>query len=70
MRAVLIWLVRAYQLMLSPYFGGHCRFQPTCSEYMLTALQHNDSVTGLRLGVSRLCRCHPFHAGGVDPVPE
>ena len=70
MRAVLMWLVRAYRLVLSPYLGGNCRFHPTFSEYMLTALQRHGSATGVKLGLSRLLRCHPFRPGGVDPVPE
>ncbi len=70
MRAALIGLIRVYQLALSPYIGGQCRFHPTCSEYMLEALRVHGAGTGIRLGLGRLLRCQPFCPGGVDPVPS
>lgn len=70
MRSVLMGLIRTYQLVLSPYIGGQCRFHPTCSEYMLEALRRHGPVSGVRLGLRRLLRCHPFCAGGIDPVPS
>ena len=66
----LIALIRAYRLALSPFFGGHCRFHPTCSAYALKAVQRFGAVRGSWLALRRLGRCHPWHAGGFDPVPE
>lgn len=63
--------VRLYRLFISPLFGPACRFQPSCSAYMLEALQKHGIVRGLFLGAWRLLRCHPWHkACGLDPVPE
>jgi hypothetical protein len=70
MAKILISLVRLYQLTLSPLVGMHCRFQPTCSHYMIEAIQQHGSLKGTWLGLRRLSRCHPFSKGGVDPVPE
>jgi putative membrane protein insertion efficiency factor len=61
--------VRFYQLALSPYLGGRCRFQPTCSHYALEALRVHGFFKGWALAVWRLLRCHPFSRGGYDPVP-
>ena len=69
MRALLILIVRAYQVVLSPLFSGCCRFEPSCSNYMIEALQTHGAVKGLYLGVKRLLRCHPFGKSGYDPVP-
>ncbi len=68
-RRVLIALVRAYRLLLSPWLGSSCRFEPTCSAYSLQALQQHGAVMGASLTVGRLLRCHPFCRGGHDPVP-
>jgi putative membrane protein insertion efficiency factor len=68
-RTALILLVRAYQVVLSPLFTGCCRFEPSCSNYMIEALQVHGVVKGLYLGVRRLLRCHPFGKSGYDPVP-
>lgn len=65
----LVFLVRAYQLALSPHFGGQCRFDPSCSEYAVDALEVHGPVRGLRLAALRIARCHPFSPGGFDPVP-
>ena len=70
MRTLLIGLVRAYQLLLSPYLGGHCRFTPTCSQYALDALRQHGAARGSWLAARRLLRCHPWCAGGADPVPD
>lgn len=64
-----IALVRLYQLGISPGLPSSCRFAPSCSQYMLEALQRHHALKGLLLGTWRLMRCHPFHPGGVDPVP-
>ena len=69
MRTALILLVRAYQVALSPLFSGCCRFEPSCSNYMIEALQTHGVVKGLYLGIMRLLRCHPFGKSGYDPVP-
>ena len=70
MRRVLIGIIRAYQLVLSPFMGRQCRFEPTCSCYAIEAIKRHGSVRGGWMGVKRICRCHPFSPGGYDPVPE
>jgi len=68
-RHALIFLIRLYQLLLSPFVGGHCRFHPSCSVYAIEAIQRHGCLKGLRLSLVRLVKCHPFHPGGVDLVP-
>jgi len=68
MREVLIVLLRGYKRFLSPLLPSACRFHPTCSEYMREAIEKHGAVRGVYLGTRRLLRCHPFHAGGFDPV--
>jgi uncharacterized protein len=63
-------LVRGYQLAVSPMFPPSCRFYPSCSEYALEALRIHGAWRGLGLSVCRICRCNPWNAGGVDPVPS
>ncbi len=70
MRRLLIALVRAYRLFLSPSLGSACRFAPTCSLYAIEALEKHGAVSGSYLTVARLARCHPWCAGGTDPVPH
>lgn len=70
MRAALLGLIRFYQLLLSPFVGQHCRFYPSCSQYALEAIERHGAVRGSWLAIKRLARCHPWHAGGVDPVPD
>jgi putative membrane protein insertion efficiency factor len=62
-------LVRAYQLLLSPFAGGACRFEPSCSAYAMTAIEHHGLLPGLLLAIKRVARCHPFARPGFDPVP-
>jgi hypothetical protein len=62
-------LIRAYQYTLSPILGRSCRFYPTCSNYAYEAIRQHGPFKGLYLAAKRLLRCHPFHPGGVDPVP-
>ena len=69
MKQVLILMVRAYQLVLSPLMGAQCRFQPTCSHYAIEALQKHGAWRGGWLAMRRVGRCHPWHPGGYDPVP-
>ena len=63
-------LIRGYQLAVSPLLGQRCRFYPTCSQYTLEAVETHGVLRGLWLGVRRVAKCHPFHPGGFDPVPE
>ncbi|MBS1130574.1 MAG: hypothetical protein H6R16_1576 [Proteobacteria bacterium] len=69
MKYLLIALVRGYQYAISPFLGRSCRYVPTCSEYMVDAVQKHGAFRGGWLGVKRVCRCHPWHPGGYDPVP-
>jgi hypothetical protein len=69
MKHLLILLIRAYRYMLSPWWGGQCRFTPTCSEFATQALDQYGAVKGSWLAVCRVGRCHPLRAGGFDPVP-
>ncbi len=69
MRHVLVALVRIYQRYISRWTPPTCRFTPTCSEYAVQALGRYGAVRGLGMALWRLCRCHPFHPGGNDPVP-
>lgn len=66
----LIGLVRFYRFFLSPWLGSACRFEPTCSAYAMQALQRHGAAAGSALTLHRLLRCHPWCAGGHDPVPE
>jgi uncharacterized protein len=70
MQRLLMSLVRAYRLLLSPSIGSACRFEPTCSQYSLLALEKHGAAWGSYLTLARLARCHPWCAGGHDPVPE
>jgi putative membrane protein insertion efficiency factor len=70
MRQVLMTIIRLYQLTVSPLLGPHCRFYPSCSCYAHTAIERHGVVRGTWLGLKRLLRCHPFTAGGYDPVPD
>lgn len=69
MKAVVLALIRLYQITLSPLLGNRCRFHPTCSVYAQEAIAKYGVLKGIYLGTRRLLRCHPFHAGGIDPVP-
>jgi putative membrane protein insertion efficiency factor len=65
--AVLITLVRMYQIVLSPFLGGHCRFTPSCSHYFIGAVRKHGPWRGSWMGLCRILRCHPWHPGGYDP---
>jgi putative membrane protein insertion efficiency factor len=67
---LLIWLVRSYRRWVAPLLGPHCRFWPSCSAYALTAVSRHGAFRGGWLTVRRLLRCHPWHPGGLDPVPD
>ncbi len=70
MKRLLLALVRGYQLLLSPVLGNNCRYYPSCSAYTLEAIEKHGPWRGLWLGIKRVSRCHPFHEGGYDPVPD
>ena len=70
MQKLLILFIRAYRQLLSPFFGQNCRFYPSCSCYAINALESHGVIRGSVLAVKRVLRCHPWHAGGMDPVPE
>jgi len=67
-RAVAL-LIRGYQVTVSPLLPAACRYQPSCSQYTLDAVERYGALRGVWLGTKRIARCHPFHPGGYDPVP-
>lgn len=67
--ALLVLGIRAYQFALSPFLGSACRFAPSCSEYAIEAVRRHGPLQGSWMGARRIARCHPFHPGGLDPVP-
>ena len=69
-KAALILVVKAYRLLLSPWLGSACRFEPTCSVYSIGALEQHGAARGSYLTLKRLARCHPWCEGGHDPVPQ
>jgi uncharacterized protein len=69
MKTLLTFLLRIYQVVLSPLMGPRCRFYPSCSNYAIEALRVHGAARGSYLAARRVCRCHPWNAGGVDPVP-
>ena len=70
MKKIIIYLIKFYQITLSPLLGSNCRFQPTCSQYMIEAINLHGVLKGLSLGFKRISKCHPFGSKGYDPVPE
>jgi putative membrane protein insertion efficiency factor len=68
-RRILVGIIRGYQYLLSPWWGSQCRFTPTCSNYAIEALERHGALRGAWLSVRRVLRCHPWSAGGYDPVP-
>lgn len=70
MKKALLLLIKIYKITLSPLLGRHCRFLPTCSAYTYEAVEKHGALRGAILGLKRILKCHPFHAGGHDPVPE
>jgi len=69
MKKLLKIFIKFYQYFISPLTGRNCRFYPTCSSYALEAIEKHGTVKGSVLAGKRILRCHPFHAGGFDPVP-
>ena len=70
MRRLLIILISCYKACLSPFMGNNCRFYPSCSCYAETAIKNHGVITGSWLAARRLARCHPWHPGGIDFVPD
>jgi putative membrane protein insertion efficiency factor len=69
MKSVLLALIDGYRLLLSPFFGSQCRFYPSCSSYAREAIDVHGPLRGAWLAIRRISKCHPWHPGGVDPVP-
>jgi putative membrane protein insertion efficiency factor len=68
MQNILLWLIRVYARLISPVLGPCCRFYPSCSRYAVEAIEKHGVIKGGMKTCARLCRCHPFHPGGFDPV--
>lgn len=69
MKHIALFLIRIYRLFISPLLGHHCRFDPTCSAYTYEAIKKYGFLRGIFLGGKRILKCHPFHQGGIDPIP-
>lgn len=70
MKTVIIFVIKWYQMLISPLFPPACRFYPTCSEYMIDAVRVKGVIKGVLCGFKRILKCHPFHKGGVDFVED
>ena len=68
MKYVMIYMIKFYRNFISPWLGHHCRFEPTCSQYSLQAIQKYGAIKGGYLSFRRITKCHPFHPGGYDPL--
>jgi len=69
MKKIIVFLIKFYQITLSPLLGSNCRFQPTCSQYMIEAINLHGVLKGVNLGIKRISKCHPLGSKGYDPVP-
>jgi hypothetical protein len=69
MKALLLFMLRAYQYAIRPLMGANCRFFPSCSDYACEAVERHGAAKGGWLAARRVARCHPYHPGGYDPVP-
>ena len=70
LKKIIIFLISGYRRLISPLFPPSCRFQPTCSQYAMEAIEKFGAFRGSWLAIKRILRCHPFHPGGYDPVPS
>jgi putative membrane protein insertion efficiency factor len=70
MKKILMYIIKFYQKVISPLTPPSCRFYPTCSHYGLEAIEKHGAIKGSWLAIRRISKCHPFHEGGFDPVPE
>lgn len=70
MRRIIVWLISLYRSFISPFLGSTCRYYPSCSEYAQTAVSRFGVLKGGWMATRRISRCHPWHEGGLDPVPE
>jgi hypothetical protein len=70
MKKLIVLFIRGYRYFISPFLGQNCRFYPTCSHYAETAIKHHGFLKGSILALRRIARCHPWHPGGVDEVPQ
>ncbi|MCC7460129.1 MAG: membrane protein insertion efficiency factor YidD [Proteobacteria bacterium] len=70
MKKILVYLIKGYQLLISPMLGTRCRFHPSCSAYAVESIEKNGALLGVLQTSKRLSKCHPFHAGGFDPVEK
>jgi putative membrane protein insertion efficiency factor len=68
-KRLLLLLIKGYAYLVSPFLGNNCRYYPSCSSYAQQAIERHGALRGSWLGLKRVLRCHPFHAGGYDPVP-
>tara|TARA_B100001173_G_scaffold267684_1_gene243730 strand:- start:270 stop:512 length:243 start_codon:yes stop_codon:yes gene_type:complete len=66
----LIFLIRGYQIIISPMIGSNCRFMPTCSEYAMESLRTHGLIKGIFLTIKRVGKCHPWGSHGYDPIPR
>jgi putative membrane protein insertion efficiency factor len=69
-KAIAIFIIKVYQYCISPLLGNNCRFYPSCSQYSVQAIERFGVIKGSYLSIRRLLKCHPWHEGGEDPVPE
>ncbi|NLQ18364.1 membrane protein insertion efficiency factor YidD [Marinomonas sp. M1K-6] len=69
-KKIFILFVKGYQFLISPLLGNNCRFYPSCSQYMIQAIDTFGVIKGVYLGLKRLSKCHPWHEGGIDPIPS
>lgn len=70
MQKILVLFVRTYRILISPFLGQNCRYYPSCSSYAEEAICRHGGIKGSWLAIKRIGRCHPWHEGGIDPVPE
>ena len=68
-QSVFLFIISMYRLLLSPWLGNNCRFHPSCSHYAEEAIRQHGALKGGWLAIKRLGKCHPWHEGGIDPVP-